>query len=125
MNIHGKNNFKAGPIGNHIKEFEILLPTGETKICNREQNSELFHAAIGGFGMLGVFTKLTLQMKRIYSGNLRVNAFATRSIGEMNEELEKRRSHSDYMVGWIDCFAKGASFEVSVTPVEMSVDDSV
>jgi hypothetical protein len=49
-------------------------------------------------------------MKRIYSGNLRVNAFATRSIGEMNEELEERRSHSDYMVGWVDCFAKGASF---------------
>ena len=29
MNIHGKNNFAVGPIGDHILEFEILLPTGQ------------------------------------------------------------------------------------------------
>ena len=24
MNIHGKNNWKVGPIGDHIQEFEII-----------------------------------------------------------------------------------------------------
>src|SRR5205807_1127097 len=51
MNIHGKNNWRVGPIGDHILEFEIMLPTGEVRHCSREENPELFHAAIGGFGM--------------------------------------------------------------------------
>ncbi len=74
MNIHGKNNWKVGPIGDHIQEFEILLPTGETKLCSRSQNAELFHAAIGGFGMLGVITRLTLHLKKVHSGLLKIEA---------------------------------------------------
>src|SRR5436309_9804335 len=63
MNVHGKNNYRVGPIGDHILQLELLLPTGELLVCNREQNRDLFFAAIGGFGMLGCFTRLTLQMK--------------------------------------------------------------
>src|SRR5579883_2448859 len=107
MNIHGKNNFAAGPIGEHIQSFDLLLPTGEIKTCTRKENSELFFAAIGGFGMLGVFTRLTLQMKRVYSGLLRVDAFSTKGLGHIIEEFEARRPQADYLVGWIDCFAKG------------------
>ena len=44
-------------------------------------------------------------MKRVYSGLLRVNAFSTKSFGEIIEQFEARRHTSDYMVGWIDCFA--------------------
>jgi len=108
MNIHGKNNFKAGPIGNHITEFELLTPTGETVVCSRSKNSELFHAAIGGFGMLGVFTRITLQLKKIYSGQLSVEAFATKSFGEIIERFNEREADADYLVGWIDCFATGS-----------------
>lgn len=109
MNIHGKNNFKAGPIGNHVTSFDIMLPSGEIKRCSRSENSELFYSAIGGFGMLGVFIKITLQMKRVYSGLMRVNAFATSSFAHIISQLEQHRAHSDYMVGWIDCFASGAT----------------
>ncbi len=107
MNIHGKNNFKAGPIGDHVLAFEILLPTGEQKRCSRDENPALFHAAIGGFGMLGVFTKITMQMKRVYSGLLSVEAFSTESFAHIIDEMEQRKAGSDYMVGWIDCFATG------------------
>ena len=61
MNIHGKNNFKVGPIGDHIRAFELLLPDGSVRACSRSENADLFHAAIGGFGMLGVFLSLTLE----------------------------------------------------------------
>ena len=29
MNVHGKNAYQAGPIGDHIQEFEMMLPSGE------------------------------------------------------------------------------------------------
>jgi FAD/FMN-containing dehydrogenase len=65
MNIHGKNNWKVGTIGEHIDEFELLLPSGEIVRCARDERPELFHAAVGGFGMLGCFTSITLRMKRV------------------------------------------------------------
>lgn len=107
MNYHGKNNFKMGPIGDHILEFELLTPAGETKRCSRQYNRELFFAAIGGFGMLGCFTRLTLQMKKIESGLLSVYAFSTQNFGDIIREFEARMDTADYLVGWIDCFAKG------------------
>src|SRR5258708_23391938 len=61
MNFHGKNNFKTGPIGDHIIEFDLLLPTGEVLTCSRHVNRDIFFAAISGFGMLGCFTRICLQ----------------------------------------------------------------
>lgn len=107
MNAHGKNAWKLGPIGDHITEFELLLPSGERKTCNRETNSDLFHAAIGGFGMLGCFTSLTLQMKRVYSGLLNVEALASANLAEMMAYFEANMDEADYLVGWIDAFATG------------------
>ncbi len=107
MNIHGKNNWKVGPLGDHITEFDLLLPTGETKTCTRELHSQLFFAAIGGFGMLGVFTRLTLQMKKVYSGLLDIHAYPVKNFDDLFAKFERDLPHSDYLVGWIDCFAQG------------------
>jgi decaprenylphospho-beta-D-ribofuranose 2-oxidase len=107
MNVHGKNNFRVGPLGEHLLEFELLLPSGEIVRCDREQNADLFHAAIGGFGMLGCFTSLTLRMKRIYSGLISVEAISTGSVAEMIRQFEARLETEDYLVGWIDATAAG------------------
>jgi decaprenylphospho-beta-D-ribofuranose 2-oxidase len=109
MNVHGKNAWKAGTIGDHIYEFDLMLPSGEIITCSREQNSDLFYAAIGGFGMLGVFTSITLSLKRIYSGLLEVHALASHNLGQMMEQFEQFLPGSDYLVGWIDAFAGGKS----------------
>lgn len=34
MNIHGKNNFKVGTIGEHIKEFTFLTAKGDILVCS-------------------------------------------------------------------------------------------
>jgi decaprenylphospho-beta-D-ribofuranose 2-oxidase len=109
MNIHGKNNFRAGTIGEHIREFEMLLPGGAVRRCSRTENAELFHAAIGGFGMLGCFLSLTLEMKKVHSGLLHVEPLAVSSLGEMFRVFRERVDRADYLVGWIDCFARGKS----------------
>ncbi len=106
-NIHGKNNFAVGTIGDACLEFDIALPTGELRTCNRAQNAELFHAAIGGFGLLGCFTRIVLQTKHVYSGNVRVTGISTRNLREMMCSFEEHKGTSDYLVGWIDAFASG------------------
>jgi decaprenylphospho-beta-D-ribofuranose 2-oxidase len=107
MNIHGKNNFRVGTIGDHILEFDLMLPSGELRTCNREQNATLFHAAIGGFGMLGVFTRIKIHLKKIYSGHLKVTPIGVKNWREMFTEFDKHLVDADYLVGWIDCFGVG------------------
>lgn len=105
MNVHGKNNWKAGTIGDHILSFELLTPGGQRMKCDRETNADLFHAAIGGFGVLGVMTEVTLQMKRVHSGLLRVMPRPSKSLGHMFDLFEELHPTSDYLVGWMDGFA--------------------
>jgi len=107
MNIHGKNNFKMGTIGNHVLEFTALLPTGARITCSPKKNGDLFRAMIGGMGMLGVFTSITLQMKKIQSGLLEVHAFPVRSLGEHLKALLDGAPQHDYIVGWMDTMNGG------------------
>ncbi len=109
MNVHGKNAFKVGPIGDHIIEFDLMLVSGEVITCSREENGDVFHAAIGGFGMLGIFVSLTLQMKRIYSGLLDVETASRSDLGDMFAYFHEYAADSDYIVGWIDSLAVGKS----------------
>jgi decaprenylphospho-beta-D-ribofuranose 2-oxidase len=106
-NVHGKNNFHEGPIGEHVTEFTALLPTGAEVTCSPKKNGDLFRAMIGGMGMLGMFTSITLQMKRISSGLIEVNALPTRTLAEQLQIIEDEAPNYDYIVGWLDCITIG------------------
>ncbi|MBM3150859.1 MAG: FAD-binding oxidoreductase [Chloroflexi bacterium] len=107
MNIHGKNNFVAGTIGEHVREFTALLPTGATVTCTPRKNGDLFRAMIGGMGMLGVFISITLQMKPMHSGLLAVSAYPVRNLEEQLCALSAGAPQHAYIVGWLDATARG------------------
>ncbi len=107
MNIHGKNNYYAGTFGEHVLDFDLLTVAGELLRCSREENPDLFHAVIGGAGLLGVVSRLRLRLKKVESGLLRVTPLATRSLAEMMDAIEERKGSADYLVGWVDCWSGG------------------
>jgi FAD/FMN-containing dehydrogenase len=106
-NIHGKNNFRMGPIGEHVLEFTALLPTGAEITCSPGKNADLFFSMIGGLGMLGIFTSITLQMKKMRSGLLEVDAWPTRTLAGHLHDIEEGAPKYDYFVGWLDTIVIG------------------
>jgi len=106
-NIHGKNNFRAGTVGEHVLEFTAMLPTGALITCTQKKNADLFYAMISGLGMLGVFTSVTLKMKRIYSGLISVDARPVPDLHRHLSDLLDNAPNYDYIVGWLDTFASG------------------
>src|SRR5574341_10181 len=108
-NIHGKNNFKMGPIGEHVLEFTAILPTGAEVTCSPKKNADLFYAMISGLGMLGIFTSTTMQMKHIESGLLEVHAWPVHDLHEHLSFLFDKAAHYDYIVGWLDTTNGGKS----------------
>lgn len=107
MNVHGKNHFRVGPFGEHVEEIELLLPDGSSRTAR--PGDELFRGAVGGFGMLGAIVALSLRLPRVHSGLLEVQPWAVRSLDEAIDLFAARAPHADYLVGWVDCFAKGAA----------------
>jgi FAD/FMN-containing dehydrogenase len=108
-NIHGKNNFKMGTIGEHVTEFTAVLPTGAEITCSPKKNKDLFYAMIGGYGMLGIFTSVTMQMKRIQSGLVTVDAWPVQNLSRQLFSLQDGAPNYDYIVGWLDGIAGGKS----------------
>jgi FAD/FMN-containing dehydrogenase len=107
MNIHGKNCFKVGPIGDHVLELDLLTAAGERKTLSREREPELFRAVIAGLGLLGAVTRVKMQLKHVDSGRLRVRPLVVRTLEHMFDTFVEHMPHSDYLVGWVDCFASG------------------
>ncbi|HEY9151831.1 MAG TPA: FAD-binding oxidoreductase [Anaerolineales bacterium] len=108
-NVHGKNNFKVGTIGEHVLEFTAILPTGAEVSCSPKKNADLFYSMISGLGMLGIFTSVTMQMKRIYSGLIEVDARPSHHLREHLTDLLDNAPNYDYIVGWVDTTAGGKS----------------
>ncbi|MDZ4725359.1 MAG: FAD-dependent oxidoreductase [Leptospira sp.] len=109
MNIHGKNNFQVGTIGEHILEFTFLTAKGEILKCSPKTNSDLFYSAISGFGMLGCFLTIKIKMKKIYAGKMKITPVVVKNFDELFTYFEEEYKKSDYLVGWIDAFGSGKS----------------
>lgn len=108
MNIHGKNCFKAGPFGDHLLELDLLTAGGDLRTLSREREPELFRAVVAGLGLLGAVTRVKLRMKKVESARLKVIPIRTPTLKAMFDCFDERLERSDYLVGWVDCFAGGA-----------------
>lgn len=107
MNIHGKNAFRAGNLGEHVVDMEVLFPNGELQVLR--PGDSLFRAVIGSAGLLGIITRASLRMKRVRSGDVRVLPVSCRDWEQQFETFEAFAGEADYIVGWVDCFATGAA----------------
>ena len=107
MNIHGKNCFKVGPFGNHVLELDLLTASGERLALSRERDAERFRSVIGGLGLLGAVTRVKMQLKHVDTGQLRVRPLVAKTLAHMFDTFVERIPDSDYLVGWVDCFASG------------------
>ncbi len=106
--VHGKNHHRDGGFGDHLEAFRLLLPSGETVLCSRLENPELFVATIGGMGLTGVILEATIRLRRIETGWLLQETKVAKDVDAAIGELENSEA-ATYSVAWIDCLARGAS----------------
>lgn len=61
VNVHGQALHHA-PIISTVLSCKILLANGNIVTASRTENKELFTSAIGGYGLLGIVTEVTLSL---------------------------------------------------------------
>ncbi len=104
-NVHGKNNWLAGTIGEHVTRLTALLPTGEE--ITLTPADDLFPALVSSMGTLGVFTSITLRLHKVYSGEVEVGAWAVPHLRQMLADLDAFKESHEYVVAWLDGTARG------------------
>jgi FAD/FMN-containing dehydrogenase len=60
-NVHGRGLTRP-PFINDVESFTIVDADGELRRCSRDENAALFRLAIGGYGLFGVITEVTLRL---------------------------------------------------------------
>jgi FAD/FMN-containing dehydrogenase len=60
-NVHGRG-LRYKPMIQDVEAFTLVDGQGAVRRCSRAENTELFRAAIGGYGLFGVVTSVTLRL---------------------------------------------------------------
>jgi decaprenylphospho-beta-D-ribofuranose 2-oxidase len=105
--VHGKNHHLDGSIGNHVLEMRIITPSGAFTVSPRD-DAGLFWATIGGMGLTGVVTSVTLRMMRIETDRVLVDTERFSDLEGVMDEMTRRDEEFRYSVAWVDCMTRGA-----------------
>jgi FAD/FMN-containing dehydrogenase len=62
-NIHGRG-LRLKPFVGDIESFTLISADGQIMRCSRSQNSDLFKLAVGGYGLFGVVSSVTLRLSQ-------------------------------------------------------------
>lgn len=84
VNAHGRY-IGLGPVVMSVRRIALVLASGESVLASKDENRELFFAAIGGFGAIGIITEVELDLV----DNVRV------------ERTDKKMATNDYLF-WFD-----------------------
>lgn len=103
--------------------MSVLTGTGETLICNKDTNPDLFWATCGGMGLTGVILEVKFALKRIQSAYIRRKQIKAANLDEVME-LFGRSTDSTYSVAWIDCLKRGKHFGRSILMLGEHADTS-
>jgi FAD/FMN-containing dehydrogenase len=60
-NVHGRG-LAMKPLISDVESFNLINADGKWIRCSRDENNELFRLAIGGYGLLGLISSVTLRL---------------------------------------------------------------
>jgi len=85
-NVHGRG-LTMKPLISNVESFTLINSDGKEVLCSRLENPELFRAAIGGYGLFGLISRVTLRL--VPRRKLRRVVEVIRS-GEVNTRFAER-----------------------------------
>jgi len=95
-NVHGRG-LRLRPVVADVESFTLLDAAGRPQLCSRTTNPRLFALAIGGYGLFGPVTTITLRLQRRQKIERRVAIVNVEDLIELFE----RRIREGYEYG--DC----------------------
>jgi decaprenylphospho-beta-D-ribofuranose 2-oxidase len=90
-----------------VTRIELVDGSGEQRSLTPDD--ELFWATVGGMGLTGVITSVTLRLQPVDSAWIAVDTTRTAGLAATMEALRGDDAAHRYSVAWIDCLATGSA----------------
>ena len=102
--VHGKNHHRAGTFGCWIHSLELARSDGALMTCGPDANAEMFRATVGGLGLTGLITRVTLQLVRVPGAFLDSEDVAFANLREFFDLAAQSDAGGwEHTVAWVDC----------------------
>ncbi len=102
--VHGKNHHRAGTFGCWVHALELARSDGSVRVCRPDENTGMFRATIGGLGMTGLITRVTLQLVRVPGAFLESEDIAFADLEEFFDLAARSDAAGwEHTVAWVDC----------------------
>ncbi len=122
--VHGKNHDTQGSFADHVLGFDLITPDGSLHTITPDH--ALFAATVGGCGLTGIITSVTLQLKKLTGNCVEVTETKIRDLEAYLIAFDEAVStKTDYTVGWIDGLAKGRRMGRGIFETAMLSDQTI
>lgn len=125
MNIHGKNQFRAGNFGDHVRNIGLYHPHNGEINCGPELNSDLFRLTVGGFGLTGHITSVDIALTPLTGRSLSVERNSVPDLVEAGHLMENLADRSEYTYSWHNLNLRGRRFGSGTVYRENPSDDEI
>lgn len=95
-NAHGRG-LSMAPMVEDVESFTMVDAAGNTRVCSRSQNAEWFRTVIGGYGLLGLITRVRLRLVRRRPVRRHVSVCSVdRAVAELESRAEAGHQYGDF-----------------------------
>jgi decaprenylphospho-beta-D-ribofuranose 2-oxidase len=125
FNVHGKAPHEDGLFADHVVALTLLHPDHGELTCGRDQHPDVFELTLGGMGLTGFITSLTLQLRPLPGRSLRRTLHPVANLVEAAALMSSLRNGSEdgaAMYAWNDLNPTGDRFGRGTVYVESYED---
>lgn len=124
-NLFGMNCRKKAALSQTIKWMDIVLADGSTVRADKQNNADLFSAVIGGQGLIGFISLISITLSKRPDRNVHVVRRRCANLDALLDALRDARKSADFCVAWVDTSARGAAVGRSVLKTASFTADPV
>lgn len=125
FNVHGKSQHDVGLFSDHVVALTLIHPDHGELTCSRDENPDLFDLTLGGMGLTGFISSLTLQLRPLPGRAVRRTVHEVGDLLEAVDVMAAHRDGGDTLYSWNDLNRRGRAFGRGLVFVESFVGSSV
>ena len=104
-NIVGFNSHKRMSLAKSVNWIDVVLADGTTVRASETENDTLFKAVVGGQGLVGIISLISITLLKRPQANVTVEKRRFTGLDELTAALKSVRKTADFCSAWIDTSA--------------------